>query len=96
MQLPEATLPHLRGLDTLVVNALRYTPTSRHIANLEQALSLIAELEMPRSNPVPNMHSRRDYRNIAGELPDGSSPLSRWHGTVVLQHKARRNQCIFP
>src|SRR5690606_17038772 len=38
VRLPEATLERLGGLDTLVVDALRYTPHPTH-ANLDQALA---------------------------------------------------------
>lgn len=70
--LPEATLDRLRGLDTLVVDALRYTPHPTH-ANLEQALAWVAELK-PRRAILTNMHVDMDYRTLQGELPDGVEP----------------------
>lgn len=70
--LPDETLDRLRGLDTLVVDALRYTPHPTH-ANLEQALAWIAELK-PRRAILTNMHVDMDYQTLKGELPGGVEP----------------------
>ncbi len=71
-ELPEASLEHLRGLDVLVVDALRYTPHPSH-ANLEKALGWIADLKPARA-VLTNMHVDLDYRTLQGELPDGVEP----------------------
>jgi phosphoribosyl 1,2-cyclic phosphate phosphodiesterase len=70
--MPEATLDGLRGLDTLVVDALRYTPHPTH-ASLEQALTWIADLK-PRRAILTDMHVDMDYRTLQRELPDGVEP----------------------
>jgi len=70
--LPSETLDHLRGLETLVVDALRYTSHPTH-ANLEQALAWIAELKPTRAI-LTNMHVDMDYQTLKGELPDGVEP----------------------
>ena len=70
--LPSETLDHLRGLETLVVDALRYTSHPTH-ANLEQALAWIAELK-PKRAILTNMHVDMDYQTLKGELPDGVEP----------------------
>ena len=71
-ELPEASLEHLRGLDVLVVDALRYTPHPSH-ANLEKALWWIAELKPARA-VLTNMHVDLDYRTLQRALPAGVEP----------------------
>ena len=71
-ELPEASLDHLRGLDVLVVDALRYTPHPSH-ANLEKALSWISNLKPARA-VLTNMHVDLDYQTLERELPRGVEP----------------------
>ncbi|WP_341197299.1 MBL fold metallo-hydrolase [Hyphomonas chukchiensis] len=71
-ELPEASLEKLKGLDVLIVDALRYTPHPSH-ANLEKALGWIAELKPARA-VLTNMHVDLDYRTLKGELPEGVEP----------------------
>ena len=70
--LPDDSLERLRGLDTLVVDALRYTPHPTH-ANLEQALRWIADLKPARA-VLTNMHVDMDFATLQRELPDGVEP----------------------
>lgn len=70
--LPDNAMAALQGLDTLVIDALRYRDHPTH-ANVSQALDWIAELR-PRRAVLTNMHVDLDYTTLKGELPDGVEP----------------------
>ena len=70
--LPDSTKAALQGLDTLVIDALRYTDHPTH-ANLAKALGWIAELK-PRRAVLTNMHVDLDYGALKGKLPEGVEP----------------------
>lgn len=70
--LPEDSLAALTGLDTLVIDALRYTEHPTH-ANLAQALKWISELR-PRRAVLTNMHVDLDYATLKRELPAHVEP----------------------
>lgn len=72
VRLPEASLQRLDGLDTLIVDALRYTPHPTH-ANVAQALEWIERLR-PRRAILSNLHVDLDYERLSRELPDGVEP----------------------
>jgi phosphoribosyl 1,2-cyclic phosphodiesterase len=57
----------LKSLDTLVIDALRYTDHPTH-ANVSKALDWIAELK-PRKAVLTNMHVDLDYQTLKRELP---------------------------
>lgn len=70
--LPAAAKTSLLGLDTLVIDALRYTEHPTH-ANVAKALDWIAELK-PRRAVLTNMHVDLDYATLKRELPAGIEP----------------------
>ncbi len=70
--LPEASLAYLRGLEVLIVDALRYTPHPTHFS-VADALALIAEVK-PRRAVLTNLHTDLDYARLAAELPPGVEP----------------------
>ncbi len=70
--LPERTMQMLAGLETLVIDALRYTPHPSH-AHLEQTLDWIAALK-PRHAILTNLHIDMDYQTLRRELPEGVEP----------------------
>ncbi len=70
--LPDETLNALEGLDTLVIDALRYTPHPTH-AHLEQTLEWIAQIR-PRLAVLTNLHVDMDYGTLARDLPNGVVP----------------------
>lgn len=70
--LPERTKTALEGLDTLVIDALRYTDHPTH-ANVAKALDWIAELK-PRAAVLTNMHVDLDYETLKRELPKSVEP----------------------
>ncbi len=77
--IPEGSWPSLMGLDTLVIDALRYTPHPTH-AHLERTLHWIARAG-PRAAVLTNMHIDLDYAILAAELPEGVVPA---HDGMVL------------
>ena len=70
--LPPETLQALEGVDTFVVDALRYSRHPSH-AHLEQSLEWIREVS-PRLAVLTNMHIDLDYETLERELPDGVVP----------------------
>ena len=72
VRLPEETLERLSGLDTLVVDALRYTAHPTH-ATVAQALAWIERLK-PRRSILTNLHVDLDYATLKAELPAGVEP----------------------
>jgi phosphoribosyl 1,2-cyclic phosphate phosphodiesterase len=70
--LPDAAFEALAGVDTWIVDALRYTPHPTH-ANLEQALGWIERVR-PRRAILTNMHIDMDFNHLAAELPAGVEP----------------------
>jgi phosphoribosyl 1,2-cyclic phosphate phosphodiesterase len=72
VRLPETTLARLGGLDTLVVDALRYRPHPTH-ASVAEALAWIERLK-PRRAVLTNLHVDLDYAKLLSELPTGVEP----------------------
>lgn len=72
VRLPEQTLERLGGLDTFVVDALRYTPHPTH-ASVSQALGWIDQIR-PRRSVLTNLHVDLDYQKLRAELPAGVEP----------------------
>lgn len=70
--LPERTLNALEGVDTFVIDALRYTPHPTH-AHLAQTLEWIEAIK-PRLAVLTNLHVDMDYRTLERELPPGVAP----------------------
>ena len=70
--LPEETVEALKGVSTLVIDALRYTPHPSH-ANLELALKWIEQIAPGRA-VLTNMHVDMDYQTLCRELPPGVEP----------------------
>ncbi|MFT6559211.1 MBL fold metallo-hydrolase [Sneathiella sp.] len=62
----------LKGVDTWIVDAMRYTPHPTHV-NLETALKWIERLK-PRRAILTNMHVDLDYQTLIKELPAGVEP----------------------
>lgn len=70
--MPEESKQHLRDLDVLILDALRYTPHPTHFS-LEEALALIAEVK-PRRAVLTNLHTDLDYDALSAQLPPGVEP----------------------
>jgi phosphoribosyl 1,2-cyclic phosphate phosphodiesterase len=67
--IPEASLDRLRGLDLLIIDALRLKPHSTHL-HLEKTLSYIEELRPRRSILIHMSHDIR-HEVVGRSLPDG-------------------------
>jgi phosphoribosyl 1,2-cyclic phosphate phosphodiesterase len=70
--LDDAAFSVLQGIDTWIVDALRYTPHPTH-ANVETALSWIARVK-PRRAILTNLHIDVDFAELAAQLPAGVEP----------------------
>lgn len=62
----------LEGVDTWIVDALRYKPHPSH-AHVALALEWIARLK-PRRAVLTNLHQDLDYETLKGELPGNVEP----------------------
>lgn len=72
LDMPEATLARLEGLEVWVVDALRYTPHPSH-AHLERVLAWVERLK-PKRTILTNLHVDMDFRTLERELPAGAEP----------------------
>lgn len=72
VRLPPASLEALRGLDVLIIDALRYIPHPSH-AHLALTLDWIDALK-PRRAILTNMDTPMDYRTLRRELPAHIEP----------------------
>lgn len=70
--IPSTSQWALEGLDTWVLDALRYTPHPSHLS-LEESLTLI-EKHQPRRSILTNLHVDMDYGTLAAELPQNIVP----------------------
>lgn len=68
-KIPDASLPFLRDLDVLVLNALRYEPHPTHLS-LEEALAIIADVRPQRAFLV-HMNHALDHAAVNAQLPTG-------------------------
>ena len=66
--IPPASLAHLRGLDTLVLNALRLTAHPTHFS-VDEARQIVAELR-PRRALLVHMTHDLDHAAVNATLPD--------------------------
>ena len=69
---PPDSVERLRGLDLLILDALRYTPHPTHFS-VSEALAFVSEVK-PRRAVLTNLHTDVDYGRLAAELPDGIVP----------------------
>lgn len=77
--IPDAAWPHLKGLDTWIVDALRRTPHPSH-SHLDNTLHWIARAA-PRQAIITNMHIDLDYDTVSAETPDHIHPA--YDGLVI-------------
>jgi phosphoribosyl 1,2-cyclic phosphate phosphodiesterase len=70
--LDDAAFAALEGVDTWILDALRYAPHPSH-ANVETALSWIARVK-PKRAILTNLHNDLDYDRLKRELPQGVEP----------------------
>ncbi len=65
--IPEASWPHLEGLDLWIVDGLRYAAHPSHFS-VADALSWLDRFK-PRRGVITNMHSDLDYEALRAHLP---------------------------
>jgi phosphoribosyl 1,2-cyclic phosphate phosphodiesterase len=68
-EIPAASLDKLRGLDLLILDALRFKPHPTHL-HLEQSLAYVAEVR-PRRALLTHMGHDIRHDAVNGRLPDG-------------------------
>lgn len=71
-QMPEETFSSLKGLDVLIIDALRYTPHPTHFS-VSEALALIERVG-PKRAILTNLHTDLDYEKLRRELPPHIEP----------------------
>ena len=67
--IPPASIELLRGVDTLILDALRYEPHPTHFT-IEQALEIIQEVK-PRQAWLIHLAHTIDYATVSRNLPPG-------------------------
>lgn len=72
VDMPPDSFAALHGVETWIVDALRYTPHPTH-AHLARALGWIERLKPARAI-LTNMHIDLDYQTLRRELPPGVEP----------------------
>ena len=70
--MPPESVKALAGIDTWVVDALRYNPHPSHFS-LADALSWIERIK-PRHAILTNLHSDLDYEELRVRLPENVVP----------------------
>jgi len=70
--LPAASVAALAGIDTWIVDALRYTPHPSHFS-VSDALSWIERIK-PKRAILTNMHTDLDYEALRAKLPPYAEP----------------------
>jgi len=70
--IPAESQALFEGLDTLVIDALRYRRHPSHLS-VEESLAAIARFK-PRRAILTNLHTDLDYDALAGDLPAGVEP----------------------
>lgn len=68
--LPQQSIDAMRGVDTLVINALRHTPHMSHIT-LDEALALIQDIAPRRAYLTHLSHDMGTHAATAATLPQG-------------------------
>lgn len=77
--IPEEAFEALSGVDTWIVDCLRYTPSYSH-AHLDMTLAWVEKLK-PRRTILTHMNHEMDYDRLCKELPQGVEP--GYDGLVV-------------
>lgn len=68
-RVPSASVELLRGLDLLIIDALRYMPHQSHFS-VDDALAFIEEV-CPSQALLTNLHADLDYNDLSARLPEG-------------------------
>jgi phosphoribosyl 1,2-cyclic phosphate phosphodiesterase len=70
--IPDRSWDKLKGLDLLIISALRYRPHPAHL-DVEQAVETARRIN-PRLTVLTHMGHELDYNTLSGELPESIVP----------------------
>ena len=70
--IPPASLQFLGGLDTWIIDGLRYKPHPTHFS-VDEALAWVEKMR-PRRAIITNLHTDLDYEELSRRLPDNVTP----------------------
>jgi phosphoribosyl 1,2-cyclic phosphate phosphodiesterase len=70
--IPAESLPFLEGLDTWIIDGLRYKPHPTHLS-VDEALAWIEKMR-PRRAIITNLHTDLDYEELKHRLPENVTP----------------------
>jgi phosphoribosyl 1,2-cyclic phosphate phosphodiesterase len=70
--IPSDSLQFLEGLDTWIIDGLRYKPHPTHLS-VDEALAWI-ETMRPRRAVITNLHTDLDYEELSRRLPENVTP----------------------
>jgi phosphoribosyl 1,2-cyclic phosphate phosphodiesterase len=70
--IPVDSLPLLKGLDTWIIDGLRYKPHPTHLS-VDEALGWIERMQ-PRRAIITNLHTDLDYEELKRRLPAHVTP----------------------
>jgi phosphoribosyl 1,2-cyclic phosphate phosphodiesterase len=87
VDIPDESFALLAGVDTWIVDALRWTPHPTH-AHVGRALEWIARVQ-PRRAVLTNLHIDLDYGRLAAELPQGVEPA--YDGMILTPESPQRD-----
>jgi len=83
---PEKSFPFLQGLDTWIVDCMRYEPSFTH-AHLDMTLGWINDFK-PKLAYLTHMNHDMEYHTLAGELPEHVFPA--YDGLVLYDKPDKR------
>ena len=83
--LPERSITAMRGVDTLVINALRHKPHMSHIT-LGEALALIKDIAPRRAFLTHLSHDMGTHADTAAQLPPGVEIATDTLQVPVCEH----------
>jgi phosphoribosyl 1,2-cyclic phosphate phosphodiesterase len=70
--IPPESLPFLEGLDTWIIDGLRYKPHPSHFS-VDEALAWVEKMR-PRRTVITNLHTDLDYDELKRRLPQSVTP----------------------
>jgi phosphoribosyl 1,2-cyclic phosphate phosphodiesterase len=70
--IPPASLQFLEGLDTWIIDGLRYKPHPTHLS-VDEALAWVEKMR-PRRAIITNLHTDLDYEELSQRLPGNVTP----------------------
>jgi phosphoribosyl 1,2-cyclic phosphate phosphodiesterase len=70
--IPSGSLQFLEGLDTWIIDGLRYKPHPTHLS-VDEALAWIEKMR-PRRAIITNLHTDLDYEELRQRLPENVAP----------------------